>query len=370
MGTVPRHDLRHADGRRLFVYGELHGSLDRETVEPIDPAALHQRHDVLTDTWVAISPARNRRPFTGGPVPGASAGCPLCPGGPEVPFAYQAAVFENRFPSFVAGPPEVPDDPSLAPSQGRCEVVLYTQQHVGSLATLTASELARVVAIWRDRTGDLWVEQSNRFVMAFENRGDGVGATISHPHGQIYAFDRLPPFIERRVATLAGHRELEGDCLTCRVVARDAGAPERCVVAADAFTVGIPFAPRWPLEVQVRARRHGLGRLGDLEAAEQVELVRLLREVVLRYDALFGFELPYMMVILEAPDGMPDWHLAVEFYPPHRSEVLMKVRASVETATGLFINDTLPEENAKRLAGLRVTLPDEEPQPATVARVA
>jgi galactose-1-phosphate uridylyltransferase len=75
-----------------------------------------------------------------------------------------------------------------------------------------------------------------------------------------------------------------------------------------------------------------------------------------------------MMVVLEAPDGASDWHLAVEFYPPHRSEVLTKVRASVETATGLFINDTLPEENAARLAGLSVALPTERTQPAIVVR--
>ena len=343
------------------------GSLDDEVVEAVEPAALHQRHDALTDTWLAISPARNLRPFTGRSAPSVAApACPLCPGGPELPFPYEAAVFENRFPSFVADPPAVADDPILAPSRGRCEVVLYTSEHVGSLATLSATELARVVAMWRDRTGELWSQPAHRFVMSFENRGEGVGATISHPHGQIYAFDRLPPFIERRVRALARHRQDAKACLTCSVVERDTDAQERTVIASEAFTVGTPFAPRWPLEVHVRARRHGLGRLADLEPAEQVELAGVLRQLVLRYDALFGFELPYMMVILEAPADAPDWHLAVEFYPPHRSRVLTKVRASVETATGLFINDTLPEENARTLAALDVSPPPEQQEPSVV----
>lgn len=359
-------------GRCLRVYGELRGQppVDMPAAEP---AALHQRYDPLTDSWVAISPARNVRPHTSLPsaAPGSAitarrAGCPLCPGGPEVPFGYDAAVFDNRFPSLVPDPPAPPAGEEFAPSLGRCEVVLYTEQHTGSLATLSPVELARVVAVWRDRTGELWADARHRFVMAFENRGHAVGATISHPHGQIYAFDRLPPLIGARVTVLARHRTLREACLTCAVVTRDA-ASDRVVDSNDSFVVAVPFAPRWPFEVHVRARRHGLRRLTDLRPAEQRDLAAALRQVVMRYDGLFGFELPYMMVALEGPDSAPDWHLAFEFLPPHRSARLMKVRASVETATGLFINDTLPEASAARLA--TVSVPPREEAPALMVEV-
>ena len=279
------------------------------------------------------------------------AACPLCPGGPEVPFSYQAAVFDNRFPAFVEAPPPVADDPRLAPSQGRCEVVLYTEQHRGSMATLTPIELARVVAIWRDRTEELWADRRHRFVMAFESRGEAVGATLSHPHGQIYAFDHLPPFIAARRDAQLGHRAREGSCLGCHVVAAEDAGPR--VIAANAdFVICVPFAARWPYEVHVRARRHGLRRLADLSSGEQRSLAAALRQVTVRYDALFDLELPYMLVVLEAPDAAEDWHLAVEVYPPNRTASLLKVRASVETATGLFTNETLPEVTAARLTAL------------------
>lgn len=366
---VPRHDLRRADGRCLYVYGELRGDLRDDTTTAAPRPGLHQRLDALTDTWIAISPARNTRPnsaLAARRAADGTAACPLCPGGPEVPFSYEAAVFENRWPSFVADPPPVDDDPRRAPSRGRCEVVLYTEAHVGSLATLDAAALARVVAVWRDRSEALWADPAHRYVLVFENRGEAVGATISHPHGQIYAFDRLPPFVASRVAVLARHRERSGACLTCAVVAEDAAAPERHVAHGAHFMVAVPFAARWPYEVRIRARRHGLRRLTDLEPAEQVEFASLLREVVARYDGLFGFELPYMMVIQEGPAGVPDWHLSVEFLPPHRTAELTKIRASVETATGQFINDTLPEESAARLAAIAVEGRPEQATPSIV----
>lgn len=353
--VVVRHELCHRDGRRLWIYGDVRGEIGVEEVEPIAPVGLHQRYDALTDTWIAVSPGRNVRPNVPAADQGRPVVCPLCPGGPEVPFSYDAAVFENRFPSLVAAPPAVPPGPGFAPSRGRCEVVLYTRSHTGSLATLAPEELARVIAIWRDRTAALWDEPAHRFVMVFENRGEAVGATISHPHGQIYAFDRLPPYIAGRLRALELHRAAHGSCLGCVVVRQDA-ASERVLRADENLIVAVPFAARWPYEVHVRFRRHGLGRLVDMSPGEAVALAGALRDVVTRYDGLFGFELPYMMVVLEAPAAPPaaDWHLAVEFYPPHRNARQLKVRASVETATGLYINDTEPEVTAAELRAVGV----------------
>src|SRR5512143_2713979 len=213
--VLQRHDLRHRDGRRLLVYGDLRGSLDGEPSPDGDEQGagsampgLHQRLDRLTATWIAVSPARNTRlgdRSSDGSIRGSAgeASCLFCPGGPEVPFSYEAAVFDNRFPSLVADPPPVPADPRIAPSQGRCEVVLYTERHDGSLATLDPDELARLLAIWRDRSDELWADPRHRYVMVFENRGPLVGATISHPHGQVYAFDHVPPLISARIDALA-----------------------------------------------------------------------------------------------------------------------------------------------------------------------
>jgi UDPglucose--hexose-1-phosphate uridylyltransferase len=373
---LQRTDFRLADGRAIRIYGDVRGAPPADMAQS-RPTDLHLRRDELTATWIAISPARNIRPHrsatTAAPlepsaprvVPGSPAavnGCPLCPGGPELPFSYEAAVFDNRFPSLVPEPPRVPDpaDPRFAPALGRCEVVMFTERHEGNFATLTPAETARVVAVWRDRTSELWQDPRNAFVMPFENRGAEIGATLSHPHGQLYAFDHLPPMIERRVATLQDGRARTGRCLTCAVVASE--LTSRRVVQRDAhWVIGVPFAARWPYEVHVRAIRHGARRLADLTPGEATALAGALHGVVERYNGLFGFELPYMMVVHEAPRRADDWHLAVELYPPHRSRELLKFRASVETATQLFINDTLPESSAEELADVPVAPRQEHP---------
>jgi UDPglucose--hexose-1-phosphate uridylyltransferase len=196
-------------------------------------------------------------------------------------------------------------------------------------------------------------------VLVFENRGEDVGATLSHPHGQIYAFDHLPAYVRSRVEVIEEHRGTHDRCLSCEVVARDDHAAARTVAANDSFTVSVPFAPNWPYEVHVRARRHGARRLTDLTTRERRDLATALKDIVRRFDRLHeGSPLAYMMVCQQAPvsdAGGPvdDWHLSFEFLPPNRAPDKLKVRASVETAAGFFINDTVPEESAAMLAAVR-----------------
>lgn len=366
---LPRKTFVRADGRRIHLYGDVRGKPSAEAVHP-EPTSLHLRRDELSASWVAISPERNVRPHASAPSmrrmrPGSLAArfdCPLCPGGPELEFGYDAAVFDNRFPALTLEPPVVPepDDRRFGSSLGSCEVVMFTDRHEGDFAGLTPEETARVVAIWRDRTAALWADDRIALVLPFENRGIEVGATLSHPHGQIYAFGHLPPWIERRVAALVDGRERTGACVSCTVLA-DQLQSDRVIARDPDWLIGVPFAARWPFEVHVRALRHGARRLADLTTAEARSLAGALHGVVERYNGLFGFELPYMLVIHEAPRGADDWHLAVELYPPHRSAVLTKVRASVETATLTFINDTIPEMSAARLRAVPVMARDEHP---------
>jgi UDPglucose--hexose-1-phosphate uridylyltransferase len=354
MEELERRELRHSDGRRLYLYGALTGQALPKDAPGGEWPALHLRHDALRDRWVAISPARNMRPQTAPSVSQRSTGCPLCVGGPELPFPYEAAVFENRFPSLLPQPPEPPElEGATAASAGYCEVVMYTSTHEGSLATLTADELTRVVAIWADRSEDLWADEQIRAVLPFENRGEDVGATLSHPHGQIYAFGHLPPILQERADAARRHRERHGSCVGCDVVRQDAASPARTVVENPSFQVSVPFAPDWPFEVHVRARRHGTGRLQDLTVEERRDLAAALREVVRVYDRFYDKPMAYLMACQQAPrdeEGtVEDWHLSFEFFPPNRGPDKLKMRATVETAAGLFINDTDPEESAAQL---------------------
>jgi UDPglucose--hexose-1-phosphate uridylyltransferase len=209
MRSLPRHVLVHSDGRRLLLYGELRGSLDEDGPAAAgDGGQIHKRLDVFTDAWVGIAPARNTRPLDSPAESAGPEGCPFCPGGIEVPFSYDAAVFDNRFPSFRPDPPPAPPlDGPTGPAQGRCEVVLYTDRHEASFGELSPIELARVVAIWIDRGRELWADPAHAYVCVFENRGAEVGATIAHPHGQIYALDHVPPVT---AAKSEAHRRLWG----------------------------------------------------------------------------------------------------------------------------------------------------------------
>lgn len=353
MPSLARHELFHGDGRRLLVYGDLCGSLDDDPADD-EPQAIHKRLDVFRGEWVAIAPARNRRPLDSAAEPAET--CPFCPGGAEAPFPYEAAVFDNRFPSFRPAPPPPPAglDGPTGPAGGKCEVVLYTHRHETSFGGLSPTELTRVLAVWIDRTQELWSDPAHAYVCVFENSGAEAGATIAHPHGQIYALDHVPQIALAKAAAHHGYRQRSGTCLSCEVTLADTRS-DRVVSANESFVAAVPFAARWPFEVAVRARRHGLGRLSELAPVEQRDLVLALRDVVRRYEALFGFPLPYMMVAQEAPADAEDWHLAFELYPLHRAPDVMKIRASVETGLGLFLNDVLPEDAARRLAALTVS---------------
>ena len=353
-----RTDLVHPDGRTFHIYGESHGTLAAQPPDTgYDVRALHRRFDRLTGAWVLVSPARNSRPgglvhTTGTPD------CPLCPGGPELPWPYDVAVFDNRFPSLSVDAPSV-RGALQASSIGRCQVVVYTPEHYGSLASLSPQQLVRVMTVWRDRSAALWSE-GHRCVMAFENRGEAVGATLAHPHGQFYAFGHVPPFTAAKVVAHHAHRHPHDECLGCALNDDDVDS-ERVVATNASFVVAVPFAARWPYEVHIRAKRHGLGRLSELTDAEVRDLAAAVHSTVTRLDGLFGFEMPLMLAVQEAParepgdppGGEPDWHLHVEVIPPHRSAERLKVRASVETALGQFINDTLPEQSAAQLRAVR-----------------
>jgi UDPglucose--hexose-1-phosphate uridylyltransferase len=362
-GVLARHEVFHPDGRQFLLYGDVDAStLAAIAAQPADsghdPSQLHRRYDRLTGAWVLVSPARNVRPSTTTTGEGAPP-CPLCPGGPELPGTFGLAVFENRYPSMS---PLAPDPVGLETdlvrsSLGRCLVFVYTDAHVEHLADLSLQQFADVVAVWRDRTSALW-DEGHDYVMAFENHGSDVGATLPHLHGQLYAYGHLPPVTATKLACHERHRRDRGDCLGCRLVAEDL-ASERVIHANEHFVAATPFASRWPLEVHVRARRHGTGRLGDLGGDDALDLVRALSDVVRRYDRLWGFPLPYMMCVQEAPParcgiGSDDWHLHVEMLPPHRTPHRLKVRASIETALGTFINDTVPERVAADLRAVDV----------------
>lgn len=317
------------------------------------------RWNPIAREWVATATHRQDRTF----LPPAGY-CPLCPTQPggfptEVPAeSYEFVVFDNKFPSFRMAPyePEVEGSAlyPVAPSVGACEVVLYSQRHDATLTACSVADLTRLVRVWRDRYEELGARPEIDYVFIFENKGEAIGVTLHHPHGQIYAFSYLPPKIERELESQAMHHEQTGRCLHCDVIAEERADGRRIVAESDRFVAFVPFYARYPYEVHLYAKSH-LSSLSDFSAADEHDLARLLSVVLRKYDNLWGFSFPYMMVMHQQPtDGRahPGSHFHIEFYPPHRTREKLKYLAGCESGAGTYINDTLAEEKAAELRAL------------------
>jgi UDPglucose--hexose-1-phosphate uridylyltransferase len=257
------------------------------------------------------------------------ADCPLCPGSGEIPVeSFQIAVLENRFPALDAS-----------------EVVVYTDSHEGSFGELPARRAEALMWVWRERYRELGARPDVHYVLIFENRGDVVGATLDHPHGQIHGYPFVPPVPAAERAA----DEREGGCVPCRLAAQELAGGERVVLERDGIVAYVPYAARWPYEIHVTPREHRPSLL-DCPAGDLRALAGGLQAVARGYDALWDRALPYMMVVHQAPtDGLGGGHLHVEFYTPLRAPGTPKYLASGEQGAGTFTVDVLPERAAAEL---------------------
>lgn len=318
-----------------------------------------RRYDPTSGTWVTFADHRQDRTF----LP-AAAKCPLCPSLPgrpatEVPRpSFEIAVFDNRFPALAPTAALADEDDGLyrrGAGRGRCEVVVYTDQHDGTLATLGRDRVRLLVDVWADRYDVLSAEPGVQYVMPFENKGAVVGVTLDHPHGQVYAYPDVPPRITSRLAAARAHHEGTGRCVHCDVVAAEAAKSTRVVLRTDDVVAFVPYATRFPYEVQVVPVAH-LRRLSDASLAVRDQLADVLHRLLAGYDRLFDRPLPYVLAVQQRPTGPGDWddisHLHIEITPPHRTADKLKYLAGSELAAGAFITDVLPEAAAARLREL------------------
>ncbi len=287
--------------------------------------------------------------------------CPLCPTRDtsfptEVPdYSYEIVVFENKFPSFRHVPPEPAVEGTgvlrVQPAQGICEVVLYTDEHHTTFADLDIDHITNLIAVWTDRYSELGSIDYVDYVLIFENKGDAVGVTLHHPHGQIYAFPYIPPIPAKELESAKEYRDATGRCLFCDILEQELDDGRRVIAGNSHFAAVVPFYARYPYEVHVTSKSHR-SCLPDLDSDERRSLAEILKSVTRGYDHLFGFSLPYMMIMHQAPTAKGDWshcHFHIEFYPVHRTATKIKYLAGCESGGGTFINDTLPEETAEEL---------------------
>jgi len=272
------------------------------------------RIDPLTGDVAHIVADRQTRPN----LP--SAGCPFCPGGVEAPDPYDVRWFANRWPA-------LPD--------ARCEVVLYTPDHDASFASLGIEGARRVVDLWAERARILGARPDVNYVLVFENRGPEVGATIAHPHGQIYAFDAVPP----RALT-----ELDQGSVTADQ-GLGADAPgDRLVCQAGAWRAWVPQAASWPYELLLAPERR-VADLPSLDDAGRDELAAVLIDALGRLDRLFDEPMPYMLWFHQRPTDGGDWPKAwlhAHVAPIFRSRGTQRFVAAGELGSGIFFNPLDP----------------------------
>ncbi|MEM9013810.1 MAG: galactose-1-phosphate uridylyltransferase [Pseudomonadota bacterium] len=344
MAAVHRRRFTKPDGRELFLYGySPHEGATVGACLDGGPKEAALRWHPLRGEWSVYAAGRQNRTFR--PTTAEDPLAPMVPGGPptEIPFAdFELAVFENRFPSFSLDAQEVPSPPGTgtAPAIGRCEVVVYTPEETGSLATLSQERRELLVRVWTDRYEALFGAGA-AFVMPFENRGDAVGVTLPHPHGQIYAFPVIPKIQETSLAAFhngqfnfAEKMSQWGDYVLTKMNSVVAFAP--------------PFA-RFPYEVWIAPAERRAGPW-EMTADEISGFAHLLGEVTRRYDNFFECETPFMLSLQAAPRGSEHvWHFWAQFFPLLRAKDKLKYLASVEQATGLFTVDVPPEETVRAL---------------------
>ncbi|GAA1236183.1 galactose-1-phosphate uridylyltransferase [Prauserella halophila] len=361
MSVLRKTSRRLADGREILYFDDTPGAHERTAVDPRDlpevTAASEIRRDPLTGEWVAMAAHRQTRTYK----PPADL-CPLCPSSPGVPSEvpesdYDVVVFENRFPSFaqrVDGTQEATVDgagitPS-APGRGRCEVVCFTSDHTGSFGRLSPERMRTVVDVWADRTAALSRLDGVRQVFPFENRGEEIGVTLSHPHGQIYGYPFVTPRTERMLATAEAYRDRHGSHVLGDVLAAERASGERVVAEGEHWTAFVPPAARWPVQVQVVPHRQ-VADLTELTGAERDDFAHVYRQVLGRCDGLYGKPLPYVAGWYQAPRGTDrdlSW-LHLELLSVLRSADKLKYLAGSESGMAVWINDATPEQIAGRL---------------------
>jgi UDPglucose--hexose-1-phosphate uridylyltransferase len=387
---VWRGSGRLADGREIIYYDESPGSGRASVPDTRDLTAEERpvpgpesglRWDPLTGEWVIVAAQRQGRTF----LPPAEH-CPLDPSRPgrptEIPAPdYDVVVFENRFPSLygATAPGEAapggqngsrasavgwaaakPGQDGLIstarPAFGRCEVVCFTAEHEGSFADLPPRRVRTVLEAWADRSAALAAMPGIAQVFCFENRGEEIGVTLHHPHGQIYAYPFVTPRTAQLQARASAHAAAGRGNLFDDVLAAEVAAGTRLVAGNGQWTAFVPAAARWPYEILIFPDRR-VPDLPSLDEDQRAAFGPLYTDVLGRLRALFDGLPPYIAAWYQAPAGdCPDrdeFALHLRVMSVRRAPGKLKYLAGSESAMGVWINDVVPETAARRLRDAR-----------------
>lgn len=308
------------------------------------------RYNPLLQDWTMVAASRQNRPH----LP--KDNCPFCPGSGKVPDDYEVYLYHNDFPVLSPNPPE-PDDVagSLYKTRkaiGRCEVVLYSPDHYATLPDLSREHMRKIVDLWCDTYQELDKNPDHQYVMIFENRGEEVGVTMPHPHGQIYAYPFIPLKVQTELDACHTYFQENSRNLFDDIIEEEKRFGGRVIYENNGFIAFIPFFTDYPYGVFIVAKERQTA-LTDFNHLEKEDLGDIIQSVVGGMDLIYHRLFPYMMVMHGRPSNdaqVNDYYrFHIEFYPPLRAADKLKYNASSETGGWAAANPMKVEETAKVL---------------------
>lgn len=307
------------------------------------------RFNPLIRDWVMIASHRQNRPQ----MP--KDWCPFCPGSGRVPDDFDVLKYDNDFPALSQNPP-APDPAAtgiykMEHAYGKCEVILYSKEHTITLPELSPEHVEKLVNLWCERVEELERDEKIKYIFIFENRGEVVGVTMPHPHGQIYAYPFIPKKLELELASSNEHFESTGRCLICDILKTEQEFRQRIIFENEDFITFLPYFAEYPYGIYIVSKAHKQ-KITDFNGRERKNLAISIRNAAGTLDSLFGYQFPYMMCMHQAPVNSGNfnyYHFHIEFFPPMRSKEKQKFNASSETGAWAHCNPTAPEEKAQEL---------------------
>ena len=333
------------DGRSLHLFSKKKRDYKvTNELEPIDNFAQpYMCYHPLRDEWVIYSTGRQNRTFNP-----PKEYCPLCPvakdafPGEVAVEDYEVAIFDNRFTSLSLDADIAPElGIETRPAKGKCEVIVYSSEHEGNLGKMPDERRELLIQAWTHRYNELRQNPDLEFIFPFENRGKEVGVTLPHPHGQLYAFNHLPPNIKKMKAAFEKNQALLELYFTTH--------GENDIWADDRFVAWVPPVARYPFEVWLMPKKPMAGPW-QFNDADYASMAHGLGVVQRKLDGLFGANMPYIMGLYAAPKDMDNkWHFHIQFMPFMRDKGKLKYLAGVEQALGTFLSDMAPSDMAAKL---------------------
>lgn len=329
----------------------------------------HRRYNILTGEWILVSPQRTKRPWQGKTEKSATSdratydpSCYLCPGntrssGEKNPEYKEPFSFKNDFPALLPDGrhEEVSNGLLKAESEsGICKVVCFSPNHSLTLPLMPVEDICKVVEMWKKEYLELGAQDNINYVQIFENKGDIMGCSNPHPHGQIWSQSSIPNELLKKSENFQKYWNKHHKSLLSAYLEQELELQERIILQNEHFVALVPYWAVWPYEAMILPKKH-YQHIGQLNAEEELSYASIIKDLCIRYDNLFETSFPYSSGIHQQPtDGKnyPGWHFHMSFYPPLlRSKTVKKFMVGYELFAGPQ-RDITAEQAAESLRNL------------------